>query len=199
MLGYEKEREDIYKVSDKSGLRYKYKIKRSYFMHAAREVADGAIFDAVLAAFGGYDSFFIYHSFGAEADTRAIIDKLLEMGKRVYLPRVEGECMVPVRYFGKEDELVKNGYGISEPAGSASEDEKIDVCITPLLAVNKRGFRLGYGGGYYDKYFAAHANILKVGIGYFLQIADDFVEDALDERLDKFVCERGIIDFGEQN
>ena len=183
-------------MSDKSELRYKYKIKRKYFQHSAREVADGAICDALLAALSVYDSFFIYHSYNAEADTHAIIEKLLNSGKKVYLPRVEGNEIVPIRYFGKSDELTKNAYGICEPQGERAKD-KIDVCVTPLLAVNERGYRLGYGGGYYDRFFAAHGDILKVGIGYSLQIAGDFVEDTTDERLDKFISERGIIDFGE--
>ena len=196
MLGYEKKRKDIYSVSNKDELRYKYKIKRKYFQHSAREVADGAICDTLLSVLGGYESFFIYHSFGAEADTHAIIAKLLNLGKRVYLPRVEGENMVAVRYFGKEDELVKNRFGIFEPAGQAF-DEEIEVCVAPLLAVNPQGYRLGYGGGYYDRFFKANEKILKIGLGYSLQYAEDFTAETHDEPLDKFICERGIIDFGK--
>lgn len=179
----------------KDELRYKYKIKRKYFQHSAREVADGAIADVAEAAFFGYDSFFIYYSFGSEADTRAIIGRLLAAGKRVYLPRVEGKGIVPVQYFGDERALVKNGYGICEPTGQAYGGQ-IEVCLTPLLAVNPKGFRLGYGGGYYDRFFGSHPEILKAGVGYFLQLTDEFKEDAWDKPLDLFVCERGIINFG---
>lgn len=181
----------------KERLRYKYKIKRKYFQHSAREVADGAISDIISTAFAQSDSFFIYYSYGSEADTRALISRLLAAGKSVYLPRVEGETIVPVRYFGDESTLVKNGYGISEPQGQAYEG-RIEVCITPLLAVNSKGFRLGYGGGYYDRYFAANPQILKVGAGYFLQYTDEFCEEEFDKPLDLFVCERGIINFGRE-
>ncbi len=196
MFGYEKKRKDIYSVNGKEELRYKYKIKRKYFQHSAREVADGAICDLVLDALGGYDSFFVYYSFGSEADTHAIIDKLLSVDKRVYLPRVEGENMVAVRYFGEEDKLIENKYGICEPEGQAANEE-IQVCLAPLLTVNKEGYRLGYGGGYYDRFFRANKRILKVGLGYFLQYAEDFTAESWDEPLDKFICERGIIDFGK--
>lgn len=196
MFGYEKKRKDIYSVNGKDDLRYKYKIKRKYFQHSAREVADGAICDLVLQALGGYESFFIYYSFGSEADTRAIIAKLLSLGKRVYLPRIEGESIVAVRYFGDEDRLIKNKYGICEPCGQAA-NEQIQVCLAPLLAVNQNGYRLGYGGGYYDAFFRENKRILKVGLGYFLQFTEDFTAERWDEPLDKFISERGIIDFGK--
>lgn len=181
----------------KEQLRYKYKIKRKYFQHSAREVADGAIADIIVTAFAHCDSFFIYYSYNSEADTRALIARLLDAGKSVYLPRVEGERIVPVRYFGDESTLVKNGYGIFEPTGQVY-DGSVDVCITPLLAVNSRGFRLGYGGGYYDRYFTDNPQILKVGAGYFLQYTDEFEEEEHDKPLDLFVCERGIINFGRE-
>lgn len=182
-------------MSDKNELRYKYKIKRKYFAHSAREVADGAIYDAALAFLAPYESVFVYYSFGTEADTHAIINGLLACGKRVYLPRVEGGNMVSVRYTGENDKLVENSFGISEPVGEASTDE-LEVCVAPLLAVNPEGYRLGYGGGYYDRFFAVYPNMVKVGLGYSLQFAEDFSPDRWDKPLDKFICEKGIVDFG---
>lgn len=185
-------------MSDKEQLRYKYKIKREYFQHSAREVADGAICDAFMAEFGNYDSFFIYYSYAAEADTHSLIARLLAADKRVYLPKVEGKDMYPVRYLGDERTLIKNAYGIAEPSGDKAEED-IEVCAAPLLAVNQSGFRLGYGGGYYDRFFAAHKGIIRAGLGYFLQYAEDFTADRWDEPLDLFVCERGIIHFGKRD
>lgn len=179
----------------KEELRYKYKIKRRYFQHSAREVADGAISDAAIEVFGAFDSFFVYYSYGSEADTHALITRLLNAGKKVYLPRVEGKEMAAVQFCGDEKELVKNSYGIYEPQGQACK-EPIDVCLAPLLCVNSKGYRLGYGGGYYDRYFASHPEILKAGIGYYLQYADEFMEEDGDVPLDIFICERGIINFG---
>lgn len=179
----------------KEGLRYKYKIKRKYFQHSAREVADGAIKDIIELAFADRESFFIYYSYGSEADTHAIIEMLLSSGKKVYLPRVEGDIMVPVPY-ASGAELVKNSLGIKEPAGQAYEGD-IEVCIAPLLAVNSKGYRLGYGGGYYDKFFASHPDILKAGLGYSLQQCEDDFGEQHDVPLDIFICERGIITFGK--
>lgn len=178
----------------KEQLRYKYKIKRKYFQHSAREVADGAIADAVLQAFADKQSFLVYYSFGSEADTHGIINRLIAAGKDVYLPRVEGNNIVAVKFEGNEEELVKNRYGIAEPTGQAFGGA-IDVCLTPLLAVNSRGFRLGYGGGFYDRFFAVTPRSIRAGLGYFLQYTDEFEEENCDKPLDLFVCERGIISF----
>lgn len=178
-------------VSMKEDLRYKYKIKRKYFQHSAREVADGAISDLVSAVFDDKQTFFIYYSYQSEADSHALIERLLAEGKRVFLPRVEGKNMVAAEYFGNESGLVQNKYGICEPQGQACEEE-IQVCIAPLLAVNSRGYRLGYGGGFYDRYFQAHPETIRAGIGYNLQITDEFKEEHGDEPLDLFICERGI-------
>ncbi len=177
----------------KDDLRYKYKIKRKYFQHSAREVADGAIADGVFEYFKDKQVFFVYYSYGSEADTHALIERLLSAGKQVLLPRVEDKDMVMVNY-NRGDNLVKNPYGIYEPQGQVFSGEP-QVCIAPLLCVNERGFRLGYGGGYYDRFFAAHPNCIRAGIGYFLQYAQDFKEDEWDKPLDLFICERGIISF----
>ena len=179
----------------KDGLRYKYKIKRKYFQNSVREVADGAIKDIIDLAFADKNSFFIYYSYGTEADTHGVIAQLLSKGKKVFLPRVEGDMIVPVPYTA-QTELVKNSLGICEPVGQAYEGD-IDVCIAPLLAVNSKGYRLGYGGGFYDRYFAAHPEVLKAGLGYSLQSCEVAFEEEHDVPLDIFICERGIITFGK--
>lgn len=176
----------------KNEIRYKQKIKRKYLGEIVRQESDRAILEAFLEAFSKYDSFFIYNSFSTEARTDLIIQELLKMGKRVYLPRVEGKNMVAVPYLGEE--LNKGAFGISEPQGQAFEGQ-IDVTVIPLLAVNSKGFRIGYGGGFYDRYLKGK-NTLKVGMGYGFQL-EEFEEEPHDVPLDKYLCERGIYSFGE--
>lgn len=178
----------------KDDLRYKYRIKRKYFQHSRRTVADGAVADNLLRYFDKERSFFIYYSFGSETDTRGIISRLLEAGKEVYLPRVEGRDMVAVRY-SEGDELKKSSLGVSEPTGEAYLGQ-IDVAVVPLLAVNALGFRLGYGGGFYDRYLK-NSTCVRAGIGYDFQLTDEFVADEWDEPLDLFISERGIYRFGK--
>ncbi len=173
----------------KDEVRKKLKIKRRYFSGVRREFADGCISDNFLSAYSAFNSFFIYNSFTDEADTQRIIKLLSEAGKEVYLPRVEGENMVAV----KLGQLQKGAFGIYEPCGQAF-DKDIDVTVIPLLAVNERGYRVGYGKGFYDRYLK-NKRTLKVGLGYFFQ-TEDFKEDEWDVKLDTFVCEKGIYYYG---
>ncbi len=177
----------------KRELREILKIKRKYFGEVLRAHADNCISEYFFAEFGGYNSFFIYNSLPSEAGTKQITDTLLQNGKRVFLPRTEGKNIVAVPY-DKGVQIVKSSYGIGEPAG-ASADETADVTVTPLLGINSRGYRIGYGGGFYDGYFKDR-HTLKVGIGYFFQICE-FAEEEHDIPLDYFVCERGIYRFGK--
>ncbi|MBO4939606.1 MAG: hypothetical protein J6D30_01070 [Clostridia bacterium] len=89
-------------------------------------------------------NYFVYLSYSSEAPTDELILFLLEQGQRVFCPRVEGQALLAVE-FG--DDFTLSDIGIREPVGEAYTGE-IDVIIFPLLAVDKKGNRLGYGGGF---------------------------------------------------
>lgn len=172
---------------EKESVRQTLKIKRRYFGEIKKIHADGCITDIFLQAFGGYDSFFIYRSTKFEVETRRIISALLSAGKSVFVPRVEGNNMVAVKIAEGENYKI-SPFGIEEPEGQASCD-MAQVCVIPLLAVNERRFRLGYGGGYYDRYLK-DKNIVKVGLGYAFQVCE-FKEEAHDIPIDYFISEKG--------
>ena len=132
-------------------------------------------------------SFFVYRSFASEADTSHLIAALLAAGKKVYLPRVEGEEMVAVSYTGDEPMEV-NAFGIEEPTGKPYEGE-IDVTVLPLLACDNAGRRLGYGGGFYDR-FLAEKKTYKLGYCFDYQIVSDLPAQAHDVRLDAVVTDK---------
>lgn len=173
----------------KDDLRAKFKGLRKDFTGTEREIATQKIIDTFLNCVKEYNDILLYNSFGTELDTHKLITALVENGKNVFLPRVVGKEIEAVPYG-----LTKKGaYGISEPVGEKYEG-KIDVVVVPFLAINSKGFRLGYGGGYYDR-FLKGKNCLKVGLGYYFQLCDDFKEDDWDEPLDMMICERGIFRF----
>ena len=176
---------------NKQEIRYKLKIKRRYFQGVRREFADEVIAENFVAAYGQFDSFLLYSAKGDEAKTSIIEEKLLSLGKKVFYPRVEGENIVPVPC----GQMKEGAFGILEPIGQAYTG-KIDVTVVPLLAVNERGFRVGYGKGFYDRYLKT-AQTKPVGLGYSFQL-DEFQEDVWDEPLDEFICEKGVFKFDRE-
>ena len=176
---------------NKEEIRYKLKIKRRYFQGVRRDFADEVISENFIAAYGHFDSFLLYSAIGDEARTSLIEEKLLNLGKRVFFPRVEGENILPVPC----GQMKEGEFGILEPTGQAYTG-RIDITVVPLLAVNERGYRVGYGKGFYDR-FLKTAKTKPVGLGYSFQL-DEFEEDEWDEPLDEFICEKGIFKFGTE-
>lgn len=126
--------------------------------------------------------FFVYRSFSTEAETESLITALKKKGKIVLTPRVEGAEMVAVLDEGEEK---LSSYGIKERTGKAYEG-KIDVAVIPLLAATREGKRLGYGGGYYDKFLKTHPT-KKVGYAYSYQIVPFVPTEETDVTLD-YLC-----------
>ncbi len=120
-----------------------------------------------------------YVSTEIEVDTIKFINKMPELGKTVAVPRCEGKNMRFIR-INSLDSLVKGAYNIPEPTG---DDEVTDfigsVCITPALSFNENGYRLGYGGGFYDR-FSEIYNGISIGICY-----EDFIGEIPLEEYDK--------------
>lgn len=147
---------------------------------------DGAILSRFLSSpFFGKTDFFVYHSVGSEADTLAIIGALLCADKRVLLPRIHKGEMLSVPY-SKERERV---FGIPQP--KSGEDTQAEIILTPLVAFDKEGYRLGYGGGYYDRYFSSHRG-LRVGLAYEGQAAEFLPREEFDKPLHAVITEAGI-------
>ncbi len=92
-----------------------------------------------------------------------------------------------------DNQLVQGKYRIMQPAHHSPFIPQ--AIITPLLAIDANGTRLGYGGGYYDRYFAIHPNILRIGIGFYTQLTNSLPCEPHDAKLHYFICERGVINF----
>ena len=130
----------------------------------------------------------VYLSFSSEAPTDGLIERLLEKGYKVCCPRIENGALCAVEY---GEDLTLSEFGIREPVGQAYTG-KIDVAITPLLAVDGEGNRLGYGGGYYDRYFKNKPQVERMGYCYECQLVKSVPTETGDERLDMVVTEKRI-------
>jgi len=137
-------------------------------------------------------SVFVFISYRSEVDTKGIIEDILADGKKLLVPLVKGSEMIAVEVKGIDD-LEPNKMGILEPK-DGEEVIEVDLTLTPGLAFDKAGYRLGYGGGYYDKFFAK-VDTIRMGIGYYDQFVESLVHEDYDKPLQYLLTDRGMIEF----
>ena len=131
---------------------------------------------------------FSYISFGKEVDTSRVL-KLKD--KNIFVPKLKNQEMIMCKY--DEKNLEKNKYGILEPREEKiQKTQKNDVVIIPALAVDKSFNRLGYGGGYYDKYLY-NTNSVFVVLVYSTFIFNQIPVEKFDIKCDYIVSEIGIL------
>lgn len=122
-----------------------------------------------------------------EVNTWLIIDQLRTLHSRikVSIPKVDGTRLVNF-YFENKNQLSETQWKILEPtSGEITPTEKIDLVLVPLLAFDKKGNRVGYGKGFYDKFLAECRNdCLKVGLSFFDRMSDLIPADTYDVSLD---------------
>ncbi len=133
--------------------------------------------------------YFIYCSFSSEAPTDKLMEILENAGGKIYCPRIENGNMQAVE---KSEDFTLSSMRIREPVGEEYLGE-IDMIIAPLLAVDKKGNRLGYGGGYYDKFFKIHDKAKRIGFAYDFQIVESVPAEEWDERLDCIVTDKRVV------
>ena len=132
-----------------------------------------------------------YYPFRNEADMLPLMREIFA-SKTVGLPRIEeGESVMTARKITGIDELEPGAHGILSPSESAEiiMPEDIDFIVVPLVAYDSRLHRIGYGGGYYDRFLPKCVNAVKCGAAYSFQNAGDVFPEDHDVRLDEVVTE----------
>ena len=136
---------------------------------------------------------FIYLSLDKELNTSYIINRAKQDNKNIYCPVLTNKKREMVfRKYVNDNSLIKNKYGILEPL---NEIEKISdeqtIIIVPAIVYNKNKYRIGYGGGYYDKYLKENIYLCSVGI-CFDNFVIDFKEDNYDKNVNIVITEKNI-------
>ena len=132
-------------------------------------------------------SIYGYLPYNQEVRTVPLLEQALRDGKRVAVPKCYGDEM---RFIWLEDlTAVEKGYaGIPEPIadGPVADDEEALV-LMPGLAFDREGHRIGYGGGFYDKFLAREANHPTVALCYDFQVFDHLETDEFDVPADRIL------------
>ncbi len=155
-----------------------------------------------LAQFQHAETVMMYLSLPYEIDTSEAILECWKAGKTVAVPKISWEQrhMIPVQINSLETGFSTGSMGIRNPlAGVPVPFEDIDLVVTPALAFDRKGNRLGRGGSFYDRFFAneklkAH----KCGFAYAEQLIDNVPVTEHDKPVDSLVTDNGVLFFNHE-
>lgn len=130
----------------------------------------------------------VYAPLKEEASTALLIGELSKQGFLLALPRVAKDAEMHFHSWSQNEPLIKSPLGILEPP----EESTVVVpslCIVPLLAFDEKKRRLGYGKGFYDRYFGQNLSVIKMGWAYGCQKFDAIISEEHDVSLDEVISE----------
>ncbi len=159
----------------KKELRTLYKQKRNVLSAEERDLLSRQIAERLLLFPNSLWEHHTYHIFLpierlAEINTNYILNILRDKNKQIAVPKMDSNTRtLSSILLSKDTQLINNAWGIPEPKqGVIITPKTIDVVFVPLLAYDKYGNRIGYGGGYYDRFLSeCKDETLKIGLSYF--------------------------------
>ena len=188
-------------AQDKATVRSRARERRGAIPYAIRDKAgnQGAAHFIAMIPLAPNSIVSAFWPMDGEFDSLPLINALQQAGHQIALPVVLGvDQPLCFRRWRPGDAMTVSAFGVSEPLASAPALQP-DVVVTPFLAYNNEGFRLGYGGGYYDRTLRAlrqaGPGLLAVGLGFAAQEMPALPIDDHDEPMDWLVNERGAQSF----
>ncbi|MBS6502711.1 MULTISPECIES: 5-formyltetrahydrofolate cyclo-ligase [unclassified Clostridium] len=184
---------------EKRVLRNKILEIRDSLDNSKKEIMDTKIFNELINTelYKKASNIFIYISFSNEINTINIIEKAFEDRKNVFIPKVyKDEKSMKAIKLNSFDELKKNSMGILEPIDDSDyiEKENIDLIVVPGVVFDNECNRIGYGGGYYDRYLnEIKSKENKIALAYDLQVVDKIECEAHDIKVDYIITNTRII------
>ena len=144
---------------------------------------------------------FIYISYDSEINTKEIINKALMDNKKIYVPRTEFKTrLMDAVEIISLDNLIESEYGILEPSIGEShiEPNELDLIVVPGVAFDRNGGRIGYGAGFYDRYFKKInkdniKKIQKLALAYDFQILENIPMNEHDVPVSYIITEKEFI------
>lgn len=180
-------------MSEKSILRKNILLKRDSLSPREIQEKSKRIFEKLerCQEFKNAKKIFVYLNFGTEVETLKFIKKYWNI-KDFYIPKIVGKEMYLLK-FTEKTILQKSNFGVLEPQTNEYYEGDVDLVITPGVAFDKKGNRLGYGKGYYDRYFSNSFGSYKVGVCYSDVLIDALPTEQHDKKVDIVITEKEII------
>ncbi|MDR2088139.1 MAG: 5-formyltetrahydrofolate cyclo-ligase [Clostridiales Family XIII bacterium] len=187
---------------ERNALRRLMRERRDALPAEYRAAADRAIREMLLGLpeYGRADAIFCYIGVGSEVDTLPFVQRALADGKRVCAPALTRGGRMEAREIAGAADLVPARFGLLEPGPScpAVRADEIPFIVVPCICCDRSGNRLGYGGGYYDRYLAALPKTDAIVVCRERSVCADGVLSPLphDVRAGVVVTERGVFRCG---
>ena len=138
-----------------------------------------------------------YYPIGSEVLTQDIMQEILGDGKEISLPKVVSDNLI-FRKIGGLKDLEKGAFGIMEPKENCAVEKDMDIVLVPTVGITKKGIRLGYGHGYYDR-FLLESNAKTISLVYSKQIVKSIPFSENDVKIDWIVTEEQTIETSKFN
>lgn len=180
----------------KSKLRESTKARRRNLTPEQKQLLDNGVLANVkrMREYKRCETLYIYVSTPIEVDTRKIIDTAIADGKRVAVPRCIPETRhMTFHYINSIDELSPGTFSVLEPDSSLpiATECKNSLMLVPAMMIDRFGYRLGYGKGYYDRYIAGY-NGVTAGLCYMQDLKYKLMHGRFDRKLDYVITEKYI-------
>jgi 5-formyltetrahydrofolate cyclo-ligase len=146
-----------------------------------------------------FKSIMFYIAFGSEVRTQGCISRAISSGIKTIVPicyEDEKRQLLPSRLLDLHSEVEPGKFGILEPKPQFRRPfppEEIDLVVVPGLAFDEKGYRIGYGGRYYDHFLVRCPQALHVGVAYEMQIVKEIYPSEWDIPVHKIITEDRVI------
>ncbi|SHF00278.1 5-formyltetrahydrofolate cyclo-ligase [Seinonella peptonophila] len=192
-------------ITDKQLLRkqmrgYRHVLPKSYRIKASRQISQRLI--RFLEA-KKLKQILLYWPIHEEVDLRLVAEYFWSNQLEVILP-VADQIQKQITCYAVRcvDQLQTGSYGIIEPDPALArlvDPNELEAVIVPGVAFDKRGYRLGYGGGYYDRFFMKNPQLLSIGVAYPEQLCSSVYAESYDQTITILLTPTNLIYFLEKN
>ncbi len=180
----------------KNELRAEYRQKRQDLNPQVKAELDSKIANRFLSSlsYKYANQILLYASTEDEISTKEIFEKARKDGKKCFFPHCFENSKMNYYRADSEEELFEDKFNIKAPLETAEiyTPQPSDICIVPAMAYDKKGFRLGYGKGFYDRFLPNFLGI-KTGFCYSDFITNKLPRGRFDISVDMIITEKGVI------